>query len=225
MRVGVHVALCVVGGVLLSGCGGGGASTTTVTSSAASAASTASSGTVTQPSASTTSPPSRPATPPRSSAHLSAAAKGFLVTGADNSIVEYGQEAGGSARAQVQAVLASFLRARARGEWARACTALTAGTREQLERLSQSAKARVGATAGNCSRALRAFSGGPAADRADPLAGGALVVRIKGSVAFALFHGPHASEYVMTMHSEGGAWKVSQIAPEPYPLGVPGVAP
>jgi hypothetical protein len=219
MRIAVHVASCLVVGVLLSGCGGGGTNTTTVSSTAASVASSASSTTVPQPTASTPSPPSRPVTPQRSSAHLSAAAKGFLVKGADNSIPEYGREASASELQSVGAALSTFLQARAKGEWSRACTELASPLRKQLERLSQSAKAKAGSTGAACSRALQAFSGAGAASRADPLVAGVAVLRINGAVAFALFHGPHRGKYLITMRSEGGAWKVNQIAPEPYPLG------
>ncbi len=34
-----------------------------------------------------------------------------------------------------------------------------------------------------------------------------------------LFYGPKRQQYMMPMVSEGGAWKVNQIAPLPYPVG------
>jgi len=54
---------------------------------------------------------------------------------------------------------------------------------------------------------------------------GVAALRVKGKGAFALFHGPNASKYVMPMVNEGGAWKMSQLAPVAYPLGAPGAAP
>jgi hypothetical protein len=228
------LAAAVVAGGLLA-CGGGGASTTTVTSSAASVSpATPSASTPTAAAPHTTAtrtattaasgPALRPVLHASTTGHLSAAAKSFLVKGGDNSIPEYGQEAGASERARAEATLATFLGARAHGEWSRVCDELTAATRGQLERLVKAAKGRAGAISG-CGGVLAALSRGPAATRANPLAGGVVALRVKGAVAFALFRGPHATKYMMPMRNEGGAWKVSQITPLPYPLGAPGVNP
>lgn len=213
----------------LLACGGGGSSTTTVTSNAAVAAPTTTTTTSSTPAAtapkpttSTQSAPARPATK-TSTTHVSAAASKFLVKGGDNSIPEYGQEAATSERARAQAVLTTFLRARAHGEWSRVCTELTAPTRLQLERLLKAAKGKVGAIHG-CGGILAALSGAAAA-RTTPQLTGVASLRVKGDVAFVLFYGPHATKYVMPMRNEGGAWKVSQLTPLPYPLGTPGVAP
>ncbi len=227
-------AAWAVGGLLA--CGGGSSNTTTVTSSAAAAAptptttttaTTASTPAATAPkpttsTQSTQSASSHPATQP-STTHLSAAASKFIVKGGDNSIPEYGQEAAAADRARAQAALTTFLRARAHEEWSRVCTELTAPTRKQLEQLLRAAKGKARAIHG-CAGILAALSGSAAA-RATPQLTGVAALRVKGDVAFALFYGPHATKYVMPMRNEGGAWKVSQLTPLPYPLGTPGVAP
>jgi hypothetical protein len=46
---------------------------------------------------------------------------------------------------------------------------------------------------------------------------GLAALRVKGDKAFALFYGPHAQQYMMPMVREGGAWKVTQLAPMAYP--------
>ena len=51
------------------------------------------------------------------------------------------------------------------------------------------------------------------------LRGPILTLRIKGQSGFALFYGLHRQKYVMPMAREGGAWKVTQLAPIAYPLG------
>jgi hypothetical protein len=96
-----------------------------------------------------------------------------------------------------------------------------APTRRQLETLAKSSKGRIR----GCGPVLAALSSGPAAARADLLTGGVAALRVKGKAAFALFHGPNNSKYVLPMVSVGGAWKMSQLAPIAYPLGTPGVAP
>ena len=86
----------------------------------------------------------------------------------------------------------------------------------------------AGAAAGatrSCAKVLAALSRGPASIRADTLTGGLAVLRVQGTIAFALWHGPGASKYVMPMRNEGGAWKVTEFAPLPYPLGAPASAP
>jgi hypothetical protein len=229
-------ALLVLAAVLsvtgLAACGGGSSNTATVTSSAAAAAptttataaTTASTPAATAPTPTTSahSAPSHPATQ-TSTTHLSAAASKFLVKGGDNSIPEYGQEAAAAERARAQVALTTFLHARAHDEWSRVCTELTAPTRQQLEGVLRAAKGRASAIHG-CGGVLAVLSGG-AAGRATPQLTGVAALRVKGDVAFALFYGPHTAKYVMPMRNEGGAWKVSQLTPLPYPLGVPGAAP
>ena len=222
-------ALLVLAAVLsvtgLAACGeGSGSTASTAAPSAASTATTASTpaAIARKPTTSTQSAPPHPATH-TSTTHLSAAASKFLVKGGDNSIPEYGQEAAAAERARAQAALTTFLHARTHHEWSRVCTELTAPTRQQLEGLLRAAKGKASAIHG-CGGVLAALSGGAAA-RTTPQLTGVAALRVKGDVAFALFYGPHAAKYVIPMRNEGGSWKVSQLTPLPYPLGVPGAAP
>jgi hypothetical protein len=204
----------------LAACGSGGTTTTTTTTtvSVAPVAKTASTP------ATTASAPAHTATPPPAeTTHHSSAPSGtasggaasFKVAHGDNSIPEYGQEASSSERQRAATALAAFLKARAAGEWAQACAYLTRTTRKQLELFAKATKGKVS----GCAPILAAFSRDSAASRADLYSGSVAAVRIKGRSAFALFHGPHASKYVMPMVNEGGAWKVGDLAPLPYPLG------
>lgn len=213
MRASVPVASCLIVGILLAGCGGGSSATTTVTSSAAPVASVAKP----QPTASTPSPPASPPSTHHRSAHLSRAARAFLVKGGDNSIPEYGREASASERARAETALATFMRARARGEWSVVCSLLASGTRAQMQQIGQHAFKAKGGPFG-CARMVKTL-GGPVANRKDLLAH-VVALRVKGKTAFALFRGPRGGKYVSTMHEEGGSWKVSELTPpEPYPLG------
>ncbi len=229
-------ALAAVG---LAACGGGGSSASTpaagvattptvaapaTTPSTSTATTPATTATATTPTATTkpaeTAP--RPPTTSTSPSSGSGSAAGFRAPSGDNSIPDYGSEAPPSERERAATALAAFLRARANGEWATACTYLAAATRTQFERLLGGAKAR----AGGCARILAELSKGSAAHAETlTLTAGVAALRIKGTSAFALFHGPKGSKYVMPMRNEGGAWKMSQFAPLPYPLGSAGATP
>jgi hypothetical protein len=137
----------------------------------------------------------------------------FVKPQADNSIPTFGSESSGSDRGGAEAALRAYLSARARGDWAAACTGLAASLRQQTQ-------AFAGASAKDCALAYQALAAStPAAERADPLSGPVLALRIKGASGFALFNGPDQQKYVMPMTREGGAWKVTQLAPVAYPLG------
>lgn len=149
-------------------------------------------------------------------------ARGFIEPHGDNSIPTYGAEAPASEERQAEATLGAYLRARGGGDWGGACSYLTAAMRSQLERLAAAARGK----SKGCGAILKAFSGrGPASTRANPLTHGLTSLRVKGRTAFALFYGPHGQKYVMPMAHEGGAWKVTQLAPIAYPPGAPSRSP
>jgi hypothetical protein len=144
----------VLAAVGLAACGSGGGSSSSTPASAAAATTPATPATTATAAATATtasSPTAAPAKPapkaPRSSPPSGSAAGGssggaasFRTVGGDNSIPEFGQEAPASERQRAAAALAAFLRARAGGEWAQACSYLAGSTRAQLERLLKGAK-------------------------------------------------------------------------------------
>ena len=142
----------------------------------------------------------------------SAAARSFIVPGGDNSIPDFGREAGVSERRSAVAALEAFLQARAKGDWAKVCSYLTGPTRRQLDAM---VKGPGGGSRVGCAQAVAALSIGR--PRAPTI--GVTVLRMKGKTAFALFQEPNADKYVMPMQNEGNAWKMGQLAPLPYPLG------
>lgn len=142
----------------------------------------------------------------------------FVQAGGDNSIPTYGSEAGGSEREAAAADLSAYLEARAKGDWSGACAHMAVTMRKQLQLLGGGGKGK----AKSCGAVYKLLAGrGSASMRANPLSGGIVSLRVKEDRGFALFYGSHHQRYVMPMAREGGAWKVTQIAPMPYPLGSP----
>lgn len=207
----------------IAACGGGSSSSSTASTAAPSAASTA---TVTTPPAGanpagkTAANPAAGETGGKTSrpSPASGPAAAFHTPHGDNSIPNYGAEAPASQRAGATAALRSYLVARAGGEWSTACAYLGGAVRSQLETLVKAS----GGKAKGCAAAYAMLSAHiPAAQRANPLTSGLAVLRVKGNKAFALFYGPHNQKYMMPMVREGGAWKVNQLDPIPYPIGAP----
>lgn len=212
--------------VALAACGGGSSSTTS--STAATTATGPATTTAPKPAAhapaaknSHSQGPSHPSGYSRARAKAGAAA-GFVVRQGDNSIPTYGSEASSSEQAAATASLGAYLNARAGGDWGGACAHMAAPVQKQLEALAGA----PGAKAEGCAGVYAKLSARvPAAERANPLSAGLAAFRVEGDKAFALFYGPHNQKYLMPMVSEGGAWKVNQIAPVAYPLGAPTHAP
>jgi hypothetical protein len=138
----------------------------------------------------------------------------FLVAEGDNSIPTYGSEASAPVRGEAERILSGYLRARQAKDWPAACAAISAQVAKQLALLSgQSVKA-------PCPKAYAALAAqGSAAERADPMLGGLVSLRVERPHAFALFYGPGKQRYMMPLEEEGGGWKVTQIQPVPWPVG------
>jgi hypothetical protein len=137
----------------------------------------------------------------------------FVAPESDNSVPTFGTEARGAERAEAEASLKRYLRARENEDWAGACRGLAKPTRQGFEKLGRSA-------AGGCASTLAALSKG--ADLSDPLTGSLLSLRIHGENAFALFYGPGHQQYFMPLLREAGAWKPTQVAAIAYPPGASG---
>ncbi|HEY7933989.1 MAG TPA: hypothetical protein VID48_09200 [Solirubrobacteraceae bacterium] len=140
----------------------------------------------------------------------------------DNSIPDFGHEAHASDRQHAVAALTAFLRARAGGEWSKMCDYLARSNRRAMEgfaRISTEKPTDCGSVLGTLQKKASA------AERADPLTAGVTAFRLKGKNAFALFYGPKHQQYVMPMVNEAGAWKMTQLAALPYPLGAPAAGP
>lgn len=217
--------------LLLTSCGGGASSSSTSTSTAApSSAATAtpekgaaakgggnsSGGAGRQKPSEAPSGPTQAARPSPQEVRKAGRAARFLVPQGDNSVPTYGSEAAASDRHAAEDALASYLEARAREDWSTACGYLAASTRSGLERLAKGA----GGKLKGCGPILKTFSGaGSGAALANPLTSGLASLRVKGNNGFALWVGKGGQEYAMPMAHENAGWRVTQLAPLPYPPG------
>ncbi|MGA8745400.1 MAG: hypothetical protein WB507_06025 [Solirubrobacterales bacterium] len=218
-RALLALPLVLVLAVALTACGEGAGSTSSTPAlldSTATAATRA-------PTVPATKRPRRASNPSRSSGGRARQGSApFRTPTGDNSIPDYGSEAPASKRADVTAALRSYLLARAAGRWSAACSYMGAAVRNQAEVLAGEL-----ANAGRRRSCLSAYAKLAArvskAQRANPLGGGLAALRVKGEKAFALFYGPHDQKYMIPMVHEGGAWKVNQLDPIPYPIAAPPV--
>lgn len=139
-------------------------------------------------------------------------AEQFKVKGGDNSVQEFGAEAGTSELEAAATVLHNFLDARAEGNWAAVCQYLSKSTIESFEQLA--AQTKGGAT--SCGAILAGITNPNAqaalkveAEKADV---GSL--RTEGGQAF-LIYTTDGTILAMPMADEAGTWKVASLAGTP----------
>jgi hypothetical protein len=128
----------------------------------------------------------------------------FRTRGGDNSIQNFGDEAGTSERD-----------ARAKGDWGGSCKYLATAAVKPLEQLAASSPQLKGK---GCAAIIGALSTQlPASSRANPVGQGVASLRVEGEQGFALFHGPKGVNYFVPMVKEGDGWKVGALAPSEFP--------
>lgn len=141
----------------------------------------------------------------------------FIKAGSKNVAAKFGKEADDAEREAASQVLEYNLNARAAGNWAAQCSSLSASTQKTLEE----APTVVGS--GNpvsCSKSLETQAKPESATqevRANTMTGPIAVLRVKGSKAFALYHGTQGKDYAIPMSKEGGVWKVDAVLTREIP--------
>jgi hypothetical protein len=141
-------------------------------------------------------------------------AEQFEVKGGDNSIQEFGEEAGPSELDAAATALHNFLDARAEGNWAATCQYLAKSTIESLEKLASQAKQLEdrgcgGILATLINPAARA-SMKVEAEKADVSS-----LRVEGEQAFVIYTGAESTVLAVSMAKEAGTWKVAGLAGTP----------
>jgi hypothetical protein len=137
----------------------------------------------------------------------------FLTPGGDNSVQEFGEEAGEADREEAAAALHAFLDARAEGDWKTTCDHLAEKVLGSFERFAERSE---GLRGKSCPQLLASVSGpatGEAREEAALADVGAL--RIEGERGFVLYHGSEETAWAMPMVREDGRWKVAALAGVP----------
>lgn len=140
----------------------------------------------------------------------------YKTKGGDNSVQEFGEEAGSSEFDAAATALHNFLDARAEGNWAATCEYISKSIIESFKNLVAKAK-RIEDE--SCAGILEKLVN-PAAKsamKAEAEQANARSLRTEGDEqAFILYTGPHATIFSMPMANEDGAWKVASLSG--YPL-------
>jgi hypothetical protein len=167
---------------------------------------------------SSTKPP-KPVKPPAVSSAPKAGSKApapgvKTVKGGDNSVQEYGVEAGEPARREASIALATYLNARAEEDWATACSLLAQKPTEQLEKLA--------GHKADCAEVL-AQTGKEAPSMPGSVITEVLSFRgegdIPGDPSYLIFKGPPGQTlFSMPMYLQGGAWKAGLAQPSELPV-------
>jgi len=137
----------------------------------------------------------------------------YQVKGGDNSVQEFGQEAGGADFEAAATALHNFLDARAEGNWAAACQYMSKSTVESFERLaaqSKSSDMSCGAILAQITNPAAKQSLVEEAAKADI---GSL--RTEGDRAFLIYTAGGKTILAMSMANEGGQWKVAGLVGTP----------
>lgn len=130
--------------------------------------------------------------------------------GGDNSIQEFGEEADAEQTDAVAAVLVSFLRAQAKGDWSNACNLTASMIDEQLVQLQQSGQGNGKAL--DCQEVMAATTGQLPKSQRRKLARVQLgSVRVEGDMGFAIYKGARGW-MSMPVVLEDGNWRVGLLA-------------
>jgi len=138
----------------------------------------------------------------------------------DNSIQEYGVEGPSAGRAQAALVLQAYLEAGAGGEWARACTYLSAATKRELEELVARSPESEDSKPKGCVETMRTVGSliRPPGDRgaADIRV---LSLRVEGAQAYLVYRDGEGAQSAIAMDREGGRWLLGDLAGNALVLG------
>jgi hypothetical protein len=138
----------------------------------------------------------------------------FETPGGDSSIARFGEEGTQRELEEAATALHGYLDARASGNWARACSYLSAGMSRSLAELTGSQGGRAPA----CPKLLASLSAQILASSLREAAVADIgALRRQGSHGFLFFHGAHQIDYFIPMVRVGDDWRVAAIAASALP--------
>lgn len=133
----------------------------------------------------------------------------FRSEGGDNSIQDFGEEAGEAELQEVAKIVHDFYVARIEGKWDTACSYLSKSNIEELEELASQAPEYKNA---DCGTALEAFTRTlPASVQREATTVDAGSFRRDGEQGFLIYYGANRQTYAMPLKTEGGTWKVTAL--------------
>jgi hypothetical protein len=139
----------------------------------------------------------------------------FVTPGGDNSVQEFGSEAGEAEFDEAAAALHAFLDAWAAGEWGAACDNLADEVVESLGQLASSSKSPE-LEGASCPQLLRALAGTRTAEaRAEVAIADVGAMRVEGDRAFLLYRGAGKTPFAIPVTKEDDGWKVGALAGVP----------
>ena len=138
----------------------------------------------------------------------------FRQKGGDNSVQEFGEEAGEEEFNAAAVALHNFLDARAAGNWGAACEYMSKSVVESFEKLAAQAK-QIEET--SCAAILGKLTNPAAKKSMKTEAAKADVgsLRVEGDRSFVIYTGIGGTVMAMPMANEGGEWKVASLAGTP----------
>jgi hypothetical protein len=138
----------------------------------------------------------------------------FVVKGGDNSIQEYGTEQDSGERSAAMQPIAALYKALATSSWTEVCnTYLSASNVEQITLLAEKSPQLNGQ---GCPEVLAGLTQTrPNETPPDTPDGGLISFRTEGDTGFAIYWGIDGKGYAYALKSEGGAWKLTSLAPTP----------
>lgn len=138
----------------------------------------------------------------------------FRQKGGDNSVQEFGEEAGEEEFDAAAVALHNFLDARAEGNWRAACDYMSKAIVESFEKLAAQAK-QIEET--SCAGILEKLTN-PAAKKsmkAEAEKANVGSLRVEGDRSFVIYTGVGGTVLAMPMADEDGDWKVASLAGTP----------
>jgi hypothetical protein len=145
-----------------------------------------------------------------------ARSEGFRVPGGDNSIQDYGEEQDSDERAAATKPIAALYAALEGGDWGEVCgTYLSANNLAQIKLLAEKSPKIKGQS---CAEVLNGLNAGIGMRGPDTPDGEIIAFRVEGDTGFAIWWGIDGKGYAMPLKSEGGAWKLTALAPTPLQI-------
>lgn len=135
----------------------------------------------------------------------------FLVRGGDNVVQTYGEEATKAEREQASRVIEGWMKARAAKDWKKDCSYLSRKYVHSL--VAEDATKVSNGKVTTCPRALAYFGPQASGDYKNTLSGPIDSLRVKGSLAYAQYHGREGTDWIVPMDKEDGKWWVAIAAP------------